>query len=50
LSPHPCRGQRPNEPALLVHTATCIAEVRGISLVQIAEQTTLNALGLFRRD
>ncbi len=26
LSPHPKRGQRPNEPALVVHTAECLAE------------------------
>jgi TatD DNase family protein len=43
LSPHPHRGQRPNEPALLVHTARCIAETRGVSLEQLAQRTTLNA-------
>jgi TatD DNase family protein len=47
LSPHPKRGQRPNEPALVVHTAECLAEVRGASLESLAEQTTENARRLF---
>ena len=47
LSPHPKRGQRPNEPALLVHTATCLAETRGTSLESFAELTTANANRLF---
>ena len=49
LSPHPHRGQRPNEPALLVHTATCLAEVREVSLETLAQQTTTNASTLFQR-
>ena len=49
LSPHPKRGQRPNEPALVLHTAECLAEVRGVSLAEFADQTTANALGLFSR-
>jgi TatD DNase family protein len=48
LSPHPQRSQRPNEPALLVHTAACLAEVRGISLETFASTTTANARRLFR--
>ncbi len=47
LSPHPCRSQRPNEPALMVHTAACVAEVRGVELVTMAGQTTANARRLF---
>lgn len=47
LSPHPKRGQRPNEPALLVHTAACLAETRGTSLELFAELTTANANRLF---
>lgn len=50
LSPHPKRGQRPNEPALLVHTAACLAEVRGVSIDEFAETTTINAQQLFRRS
>jgi TatD DNase family protein len=48
LSPEPVRGQRPNEPALLVHTAACIAAVRGISPQELAAVTAANAQTLFR--
>jgi TatD DNase family protein len=47
LSPHPHRGQRPNEPSLVAHTATCLAEARGESAESLAEQTTMNARRLF---
>ena len=47
LSPEPVRGKRPNEPARLVHTAACVAEVRGMSLEELAEITTANAERLF---
>lgn len=47
LSPHPLRGKR-NEPGHVVHTATCLAEVRGVSLEALAARTTENALRLFR--
>lgn len=47
LSPHPKRGQRPNEPGLVVHTAVCLAETRGTSLKSFAESTTANANRLF---
>jgi TatD DNase family protein len=47
LSPHPKRSQRPNEPALLVHTAACLAETRGVKLDEFAVQTTSNAIRLF---
>ncbi|MCC7103765.1 MAG: TatD family hydrolase [Chloroflexi bacterium] len=47
LSPVPRRGQR-NEPANVALTATKVAELRGISLGALAEQTTRNACALFR--
>jgi TatD DNase family protein len=47
LSPHPHRGVRRNEPALIVHTAACLAEVRGVELATFAEQTWANSLALF---
>ncbi len=47
LAPHPRRGQRPNEPALVAHTASCLAEQRGVSLAEFARTTTANAEQLF---
>lgn len=48
LSPEPLRG-RSNEPANVVHTATRLAEVRGLSAKQIAEATTENFFRLFQK-
>lgn len=49
LVPHPLRGrQNRNEPANIVHTAQCLAELRGWSLEKLAAQTTANARRLFR--
>lgn len=47
LSPHPHRGVRPNEPAMVVHTAACLADVRGVDLATFAQQTWSNAIRLF---
>ncbi|MCA9100771.1 MAG: TatD family hydrolase [Planctomycetales bacterium] len=47
LAPHPRRGRR-NEPALVEHTAECLAELRGMTLEDFAAQTTRNAKRLFR--
>lgn len=47
MAPAPYRGQR-NEPGYVAHTAQHIAELRGISLEEVAEQTTRNAQALFR--
>ncbi len=47
LSPHPHRGVKPNEPALLIHTLACLAEARGVTPEELAEQTTRNAVELF---
>jgi len=49
LSPHPKRGHRPNEPALIEHTARCLAEVRGDTIEELAVRTTENARNLFNR-
>ena len=50
LAPHPHRGKKPNEPAWLVHTAQCLADVRGVPLEVLAESTTANARRLFGTD
>lgn len=47
LSPEPFRGKRPNEPARVVHTAECLAQVRGVSIADFSRQTTANARALF---
>ncbi|MBX3425413.1 MAG: TatD family hydrolase [Pirellulales bacterium] len=47
LSPEPVRKVRRNEPAHVVHTARLLAEVRGISLEELAAATTANARRLF---
>lgn len=49
LSPHPMRSQRRNEPALVVHTAQCLAEVRKVPVKELASHTSQNAADLFRR-
>lgn len=46
LSPHPFRG-RSNEPARAAVTAAFLAELRGLSLAELAEATTANASILF---
>jgi TatD DNase family protein len=49
LVPEPLRGrQKRSEPALLVHTATALAALRGVSLETLAAQTTANARRLLR--
>ena len=43
LSPEPMRKQRRNEPGLVVHTAACLAAVRGCTVADLAALTTRNA-------
>ncbi|SHF53853.1 TatD DNase family protein [Modicisalibacter ilicicola DSM 19980] len=47
LAPVPHRG-KPNEPQWVVEVADCIARERGISLDEVAMQTTVNFYRLFR--
>ncbi|MEW6602516.1 MAG: TatD family hydrolase [Nitrospirota bacterium] len=47
LSPVPLRGKR-NEPSYLKHTAEYVAEIRGISLSDLARITAHNAMRLFK--
>jgi TatD DNase family protein len=46
LTPHPYRGRR-NEPAYVHYVAEKIAEVKKISLEEVASTTTQNAKKLF---
>jgi TatD DNase family protein len=49
MTPEPYRG-RPNEPAWLVATAQRVAELKGISLEEVARVTTANAERVLRLD
>jgi TatD DNase family protein len=46
LTPEPFRGKK-NHPALLVHTAKVVADLKNVSLDELAVQTRKNALDLF---
>ncbi len=46
MTPMPHRGKR-NEPAYTVHIVGKLAEIKKISLAEVAQQTTANAMGLF---
>ena len=49
LVPHPLRGKvKRNEPALMVHTAQSLAELRGTTLEAFNAQTTANTQRLFQ--
>ena len=47
LAPVPHRGKT-NEPAFVSHTATQLAELRGLTLAQLGDITTANAVQLFQ--
>jgi len=47
LAPIPHCGQ-PNQPALIVHTAAALAQLRNLTLEQLATQTTANFRALFQ--
>lgn len=47
LTPVPWRGKR-NQPSFLLHTAQTVADLRGISINEVARQTSTNAMTLFR--
>jgi TatD DNase family protein len=46
LAPEPFRGKT-NEPSFAVHTAAMLAQVKGLSLAELAEATTNNFFRLF---
>jgi TatD DNase family protein len=47
MTPEPYRG-KPNEPAFLLETARKVAELKGVSLAEVASITTGNARKVFR--
>ena len=47
MTPEPHRG-KPNEPAFLVETARKVAEIKGVTIAELARVTTANAERLFR--
>ncbi len=48
LAPVPLRGKR-NEPAFLVHTAAAVAELKGVSVAELARATSENFFRLFNK-
>ncbi|NQU58980.1 MAG: TatD family hydrolase, partial [Rhodospirillales bacterium] len=48
LAPVPCRGKR-NEPAFTRHTAEKIAEIKGLTIEEVASATTDNFFTLFSK-
>jgi len=48
LAPEPLRGrEKRNEPAWVAHTAQFLAQLRGMAVVELEQQTTLNGRRLF---
>ena len=47
MSPEPMRKQKINEPALMLHTAGCLAELKGMDLADFAEAVTLTTKTFF---
>jgi TatD DNase family protein len=48
LAPVPLRGKR-NEPAFMIHTARTVAEIKGVSVEELAAATTENFFRLFAK-
>jgi TatD DNase family protein len=49
LAPAPHRGKQ-NEPAFVVHTAEAMAALKGVSVQEVAQRTTANAVKLFNLE
>lgn len=47
MSPEPMRKQRINEPALMLHTARCLAELKKMNLADFAEAATATTKSFF---
>lgn len=48
LTPEPFRGKK-NHPALMVNTARIVADLKGVSLEELSQQTNINAKNLFTK-
>ena len=46
LTPEPLRGKK-NMPPLVEHTARKVAEIKGVSLEEVAEKTKENAMRFY---
>jgi TatD DNase family protein len=47
MSPEPMRKQKINEPAFMLHTAKCLAELKGMDLGDFAEEVTATSRAFF---
>jgi len=47
MSPEPMRKQKVNEPALMIHTASFLAELKGMDLADFAEAVTATSKAFF---
>lgn len=47
LSPEPMRAQKTNEPALVMHTAQMVAQIKGMTIEEVDRVTTENAKRFF---
>jgi TatD DNase family protein len=47
MSPEPMRKQRVNEPALMIHTAKFLAELKGIDLIDFTKMVTATSKAFF---
>lgn len=47
MSPEPMRKQKTNEPALMIHTAKCLAQLKNMDLADFAKATTATAQNFF---
>lgn len=47
LAPMPLRGKR-NEPALVKHTAECAAELRGLTIEELGQETSATGMAFFK--
>ena len=47
LTPEPMRNQKTNEPAMVVHVAATVAQVKGVDIEEIDRMTSRNAAAFY---